>query len=126
MTDSSWPSHVAAMTLFTEDLDASAEFYQILLQADPIFRNDDSVVFRAGTTLVNLLHVEAVPALIDPAGIGRGARAVYTLGVEYVDAEEARLSGEGVEILNGPQDRPWGIRTLSVSDPSGHIWELAK
>jgi len=28
--------------------------------------------------------------------------------------------------LNGPIDRPWGIRTASFRDPGGHIWEIAR
>jgi uncharacterized glyoxalase superfamily protein PhnB len=31
-----------------------------------------------------------------------------------------------VDLLNGPMDRPWGIRTASFRDPGGHIWEIAK
>ena len=33
---------------------------------------------------------------------------------------------EDVELLNGPLDRPWGVRTASFSDPGGHIWEIAR
>ncbi len=29
-------------------------------------------------------------------------------------------------LLNGPVDRPWGMRTASFTDPGGHIWELAQ
>ena len=36
-----------------------------------------------------------------------------------------RLTGLGVEFLNGPVDRPWGIRTASFRDPGGHVWEIA-
>ena len=35
------------------------------------------------------------------------------------------LKSRGVELLNGPIDRPWGIRTASFRDPGGHIWEIA-
>jgi lactoylglutathione lyase len=31
-----------------------------------------------------------------------------------------------VQLLNGPMDRPWGVRTASFRDPGGHIWEIAK
>ncbi|HPM51986.1 MAG TPA: hypothetical protein PK282_07100, partial [Rhodoglobus sp.] len=30
-----------------------------------------------------------------------------------------------VEQLNGPVDRPWGIRTAAFADPAGHVWEIA-
>ncbi len=29
------------------------------------------------------------------------------------------------DLLNGPQDRPWGRRTAAFADPAGHVWELA-
>lgn len=54
-----------------------------------------------------------------------GARAQYTLDVSDVDASAAALQAAGVELLNGPLDRPWGIRTAAFADPSGHVWEFA-
>jgi uncharacterized glyoxalase superfamily protein PhnB len=51
---------------------------------------------------------------------------VFTLAVDDVDAMCAELIGRGVELLNGPMDRPWGIRTASFRDPGGYIWEIAK
>jgi len=38
----------------------------------------------------------------------------------------AELAARGVTLLNGPIDRPWGVRTASFQDPGGHIWEIAK
>ena len=43
-----------------------------------------------------------------------------------VDAVCAELATRGVTLLNGPMDRPWGVRTASFVDPGGHIWEIAK
>ena len=34
------------------------------------------------------------------------------------------LQSRGVQILNGPMNRPWGIRTASFQDPAGYIWEI--
>jgi uncharacterized glyoxalase superfamily protein PhnB len=42
-----------------------------------------------------------------------------------VDAMCAELTKRGATLLNGPMDRPWGIRTASFRDPGGHIWEIA-
>ena len=50
----------------------------------------------------------------------------FTITVDDVDAMCAELAARGVKLLNGPMDRPWGIRTASFSDPGGHIWEIAK
>jgi lactoylglutathione lyase len=54
-----------------------------------------------------------------------GVRFQFTLGVENVDATVVDLEHRGVEFLNGPMDRSWGIRTASFRDPGGHIWEVA-
>jgi uncharacterized glyoxalase superfamily protein PhnB len=35
------------------------------------------------------------------------------------------LTELGVDLLNGPVDRPWGVRTPSFRDPAGHVWEVA-
>ena len=37
----------------------------------------------------------------------------------------AELTGRGVELLNGPTDRPWGHADGAVADPDGHIREIA-
>ena len=66
--------------------------------------------------------------LIEPAVVASrdaGARAQFTLGVDDVDAMCAELANRGVELLNDPMVRPWGIRTASFRDPGGHIWEIA-
>jgi uncharacterized glyoxalase superfamily protein PhnB len=49
----------------------------------------------------------------------------FTLKVDNVDTTCAELASRGVKILNGPMNRPWGIRTASFTDPSGHIRENA-
>jgi hypothetical protein len=38
----------------------------------------------------------------------------------------ADLTRRGGKLLNGPMDRPWGIRTAAFQDPGRHIWEIAK
>ncbi|WP_435808255.1 VOC family protein [Streptomyces antibioticus] len=46
--------------------------------------------------------------------------------MDDVDAMCKELTSRGVTLLNGPMDRPWGIRTASFKDPGGHIWEIAQ
>ncbi|MCA9726608.1 MAG: VOC family protein [Candidatus Eisenbacteria bacterium] len=124
-----WTATYGAITLFAQDLVETKDFYRRAFQTEPIFEDDDSVVFRIGGTIINLLIERAVPELIEPARMApasAGARAVYTLQVADVDAVVAELSAAGVDLLNGPMNRPWGPRTASFRDPSGHIWEIAK
>jgi len=45
--------------------------------------------------------------------------------VDDADATCAQLQARGVELLNGPMDRAWGLRTATFTDPDGHIWEIA-
>ena len=45
--------------------------------------------------------------------------------MDDIDTVCAALEERGVKLLNGPMDRPWGIRTASFTDPDGHIWEVA-
>jgi catechol 2,3-dioxygenase-like lactoylglutathione lyase family enzyme len=124
----SWPAGIDAITLFVEDLEAAKRFYQEVFGLPVKFEDDNSVVFEFGNTLVNLLKITAAPELIEPAVVASpeaGSRFQLTIGVDDVDAKCAELVTRGVELLNGPIDRPWGIRTASFGDPGGHIWEIA-
>jgi len=124
----SWPKGVAAITLFVEDLDAARLFYRDVFAVEVLVEDDDSTAFRFGNTIVNLLKASAADELVAPAAVGgpeSGARLVFTIDVDDVDATCAVLAARGVELLNGPIDRPWGVRTASFRDPGGHIWEIA-
>ena len=124
-----WPNGIDAITLFVEDLAATRAFYQEVFGLPIHYEDPNSAVFKFGDTLVNLLRVDEAPELIAPAPVASpdaGARSQFTLGVDDVDAMCAELRRRGVELLNGPMDRPWGIRTASFRDPAGHIWEIAK
>src|SRR5687768_9140074 len=124
-----WPKGISAITLFVEDLHGSKRFYQEVFGLPVHFEDDASAVFKFGETLVNLLQSTAAVELIEPACVASpdaGARMQLTIEVDDVDATCAELTRRGVKLLNGPMDRPWGIRTASFRDPGGHIWEIAK
>jgi catechol 2,3-dioxygenase-like lactoylglutathione lyase family enzyme len=124
-----WPTGISAITLFVEDVAAAKEFYQDVFGLPVHFEDDDSAVFNFGNTLINLLKTTAARDLIAPAAVGdreSGSRVQLTIDVDDVDATCAELARRGVQLLNGPMDRPWGIRTASFRDPGGHIWEIAK
>ena len=123
-----WPSGISAITLFVEDLGEAKRFYQEVFGLPVTFEDDNSAVFNFGTTLINLLTTTAAIELIEPATIASdpaGSRFQLTITVDDVDAMCAELTKRGVTLLNGPMDRPWGIRTASFRDPGGHIWEIA-
>ncbi len=123
-----WPQGITAVTLFVEDLDATKTFYREAFGLPVSYEDATSAVFTFGETMVNLLKVEAARELIEPAEVGgrdAGSRFQFTIPVGDVDATCSELAARGVELLNGPMDRPWGIRTASFRDPGGHIWEIA-
>jgi catechol 2,3-dioxygenase-like lactoylglutathione lyase family enzyme len=127
-TQAAWPGGIAAITLFVEDLAAAKRFYGDVFQLPVFFEDDNSTVFKFGDTLINLLKASEAPALVAPETVATpdaGVRFQFTLGVDDVDAIVDELTSRGVELLNGPTDRPWGIRTASFRDPGGHIWEVA-
>jgi catechol 2,3-dioxygenase-like lactoylglutathione lyase family enzyme len=124
-----WPKAINAITLFAEDLATTKQFYQEVFGLPVIFEDDNSAVFDFGNTIINLLAVTEAPELIAPAKVASpetGARVQFTINVDDVDAMCEELAARGVELLNGPMDRPWGIRTAAFRDPGGHIWEIAK
>ena len=98
-TSEKWPAGVAAITLFVEDLPGAKSFYTKVFELTVMFEDENSAAFRFGDTVINLVRVQA--------------------------AAGPRLAGLGVELLNGPMDRPWGPRTASFRAPGGQIWEFA-
>lgn len=124
-----WVTGIRVLTLFVDDLAACTGFYERVFEVPCVYSDDDSAVFSFGNVLVNLLTSSSAAALVEPAPVARsliGSRAVLTLSVDDVDAICDLLASRGVRFLNGPVDRPWGVRTATFLDPGGHAWELAR
>lgn len=120
---------LGAITLFVDDVGAAKEFYARVFELSPVFEDDDGAAFKFDNTIVNLLAERAAPELIEPAPVGgrdAGSRVQLTIWVDDADAACAELRERGVELLNGPLDRPWGVRTAAFADPAGHVWEVAQ
>lgn len=119
---------VGAITLFVENRQRAQAFYENAFQVSAIYTDDVAATFKFENLLVNVLEAGAAPELIEPASVGgaeAGSRFQLTVWVEDVDVVCTELGGRGVELLNGPIDRAWGVRTAAFADPDGHIWELA-
>jgi len=120
---------VGAITLFVEDPRRSQSFYEEVFALPVIWEDEDSAVFKFENTLVNLLKMSAARDLIEPGSVASreaGSRFQLTIWVDDADAACAELAKRGVELLNGPMNREWGVRTASFTDPDGHIWEIAQ
>jgi lactoylglutathione lyase len=120
---------VGAITLFVDDPRRSQSFYEKVFDLPVIWEDEDSAGFRFENTIVNLLRIPAARELIDPGAVASreaGSRFQLTVWVDDADAVSAELATRGVELLNGPMNREWGMRTASFTDPDGHIWEIAQ
>jgi catechol 2,3-dioxygenase-like lactoylglutathione lyase family enzyme len=123
------PKQIFAITLFADNLEEATNFYTRIFDLTVHFQNHNSAVFKFGHTLINLLQVDSAKDLIAPALIaspGSGSRSVFTIGVDDVDAACEELIRKGVELVSGPMDRTWGVRTANFMDPTGHSWEIAQ
>jgi catechol 2,3-dioxygenase-like lactoylglutathione lyase family enzyme len=104
-------------------------FYQEVFGLEEVYADENSAVYDFGNMSINLLQISEAPGLIAPAAVAghaSGSRFQFTIRVEDVDAVCTELTTRGVSLLNGPMNRPWGIRTASFADPAGHIWEVAQ
>jgi len=120
---------IQAITLIVEDIAVARDFYARVFDLPVHFEDAESVVFDFDGVLLNLLVADAAPDLIDPVPLAPASAGVctqLTLTVDDVDAAAATLTARGVELIRGPEERPWGVRTATFRDPSGHVWELAK
>jgi len=122
-----WDREIGAITLFAPDLDRAAEFYQQAFDL-PVDRVDSDTIMVKFSKLWLFVHQAAaapdpVPEALAEAAKGAGEFAII---VDDVDAVCAELTGRGVQLITGPADRPWGMRTITFSDPAGHIWEIAQ
>lgn len=125
---SDWRKDIGAITLFVEDTGRSSSFYQTVLELRPMFEDETDAGFRLGNTLLFLTKSSEAGRMIAPAVVGRpenGPRHVFAIIVDDVDAVCAELAKKGVALLNGPEDRAWGMRTANFQDPDGYVWEIA-
>ncbi len=86
-------------------------------------------MFNFGNMSINLLDISESHELMKPGTVATresGFRFLLTIRVDGVDAVCDELKKRGVALLNGPINRPWGVRTASFIDPAGHAWEIAE
>ncbi|MCT9000233.1 VOC family protein [Chelativorans intermedius] len=120
---------IEVVTLFVDDIQEAKAFYRNVFEPEVVYEDNVSSVLKFAGAMVNLLDVSEAPELVEPVPVapsGAGARVLLTIKVDDADAVCTMLKERGVQLLNGPTDRPWGRRTAAFADPSGHVWEIAQ
>ena len=82
------------------------------VDADGVVRESE---IRAGDTTIQLCGHEP--------GQGHGEGLLLIVHVDDVDAQHARVVAAGVD-APAPEQKPYGVRTFSVTDPWGYTWDF--
>ena len=100
------------------DFDRSRAFYAATLGLHPYREFPGGVVFFVGGGYLELSGSEG------PAAVGD--KLSLWLQVRHVDAEWDRLAGAGVDVVEAPVDKPWGLREARLRDPDGVLIVLVE
>ncbi len=122
-------ANLECITLFVEDLSQAKSFYENIFAVKPVFEDQNCTVIRLDNVMLNLLKISESSELIAPVKVAdraSGARLMFTIKVRNVDEVCTQLQKNGVILLNGPINRPWGRRTAVFCDPAGNNWEIAQ
>jgi lactoylglutathione lyase len=114
---------------FAADLDRSIRFYRDSLGIPLRFSTDLCAEFQTDGAKFALYSRAHLPELIGreaPPGPVPWPQGEIAFLVDDPDAEYERLRDSGVTILARPTDRPWGERTVHLSDPDGNVVELTR
>jgi catechol 2,3-dioxygenase-like lactoylglutathione lyase family enzyme len=117
-------------TIVVADLDASRQFYLNLLGLTEVDRPDFDFAgawFGTENCLIHLIKVNDVsgqsgPNNHDTQKPSRGLH--FAFRVTDATSAAAQLQKAGVEIVDGPKQRPDGATQVFVRDPDGWLIEL--
>jgi lactoylglutathione lyase len=111
---------------YVRDLEQSLRFYRDVLGLRLKLTGDGYAEFQTDNVKLGLYERGRLPELLGRSPEAGGPEGEIVFVVEDVDAWKDRLLAAGITVLTGPTDRPWGHRTLHLSDPDGLVVELAQ
>jgi lactoylglutathione lyase len=117
------------VVLVVADLEVSLPFYTGILGLELSHRSGSYAQFRTGATRLALYERGAMAQTL-----GRPLRApdpdapAFELGFKVADCDAAfrELVARGARPVRHPMTQVWKQRTSYVSDPDGHLIELAQ
>ena len=101
--------------LNVKDARASASFYCDVLG----FKRDWEHQFADGFPLYVSVSRDDLTLHLSEHGDDR-THVTLVISVEDVDGAYSELCDRGLEQTSPPQDRPYGVRDFTLSDPDGH------
>jgi PhnB protein len=122
--------HTVTPYLACRDAASAIEFYKKAFGAKPVFRMaaPDGKIRHAEVRIGDsrVMLTDEYPEMDFLGPTTRGGTTVHLhLYVPGVDAMCARAVKAGAKLLHPVEDKFYGDRTGSVSDPYGHVWHLA-
>jgi uncharacterized glyoxalase superfamily protein PhnB len=116
MTDADQAKLCSAATTFAvRDVARSVEHYRDVLGFRVAFTYGEPIFYAGLTRDAVTIHLQA--AANTKRQPGQGSVYVFVTGV---DALYRELEERGAELLNEPQDYPYGMRDFNVADPDGN------
>lgn len=108
-------------TISTFKLKESKEFYMKYLNMQLVYESDWYIELVTRDEPVTGISFTLPQREIGEFFNGKGI--ILSFQVDDVDAEYERLTAEGLQLVQGLQDKPWGERSFVLDDPSGaHIY----
>ncbi|WP_280261837.1 VOC family protein [Nocardia abscessus] len=118
----------SAISLNVPDPVASAKFLIDHLGFEEKMSADGFVSLDRSDAGLNVIYLRTGLASFKPksaaGSAGEGLLVVFV--VDDIDAEYARLQGEGVPIVTPIETEEWGERYFQMSDPNGIILQLVQ
>jgi uncharacterized glyoxalase superfamily protein PhnB len=117
----------SAISLNVADVAASADWATRHLGFEKVMAAEGFASLGHPSAGFNLIYLATGLPTFKPAsaaGHADGLLVVFT--VDDVDAEHARMAGEGVDVVTPPETEPWGERYFQIADPNGVIYQLVQ
>ncbi|MGF1507892.1 MAG: VOC family protein [Myxococcota bacterium] len=113
--------------LVSADVGSAAQFYQQHLGFRALFTSDWYIHLQhAEHPEVNLALLDAHHETVPPEQRTPARGVLVNLEVEDVDAEYARLTDAGAEMVLSLRDEPWGQRHFILRGPDGVLVDIIK
>lgn len=107
--------------LKVDSMDSSLDFYTRLLGFDVSWTWSNDQQFEGGAVSFACITCgEAVLFLSEDDGGSQCCIFVEVPFVDLVDKLAESISRKSVELLEKPNDQPWGSREFLLNDPDGH------